>query len=184
MKFAKITLGIILGIILIVWIVGLVAGEVKYEVAVEVDAPAEVAWEIFTTDSLMPDWLTGLKSVEHLEGTPLTPGSKFRLIFEDQGNRYEMIETVTAVEINKRFAFASDSDFMTSQSDITFSSKDGKTIISDISSFQAKGFVFKAVLPFMSDAMAERSRTVYINLAHIINNKNQERTVEGIESTE
>ena len=168
MKFVKITLVVILGLILIVWIAGALGGETDYRVEVKANSPVEIAWQVFMDDSLMSDWLTGLKSVEHLEGEPQTTGSKFKLIFEEQGNRYEMIETVTAIETEKRFAFDGDSDIMSSHSEITFNQVGDSTIISDQSYFQAKGFVLKAILPLMNEAMAERSKAMYVKLAALM----------------
>ena len=168
MKFVKITLAIILGLILIVWIAGIFGGEADYRIEVKAKSPVNIAWQVFTDDSLSTHWLSGLKSMETIEGEPLTVGSKFKLIFEEEGNRYEMIETMTAVEPESKFAFDADSDIMSSHTEITFNQVGDSTIITDVSSFQAKGFVLKAILPLMSEAMAERSKSMYVKLTALI----------------
>ena len=52
--------------------------------------------ELFDDPDNMVKWMEGLRSFEHVSGTPGRPGAKSRLIFErDDGETFEMIETLT-----------------------------------------------------------------------------------------
>ena len=68
----------------------------KYTCKLVINLPRERMVELFDDPDNMVKWMEGLRSFEHVSGTPGRPGAKSRLIFErDDGETFEMIETLT-----------------------------------------------------------------------------------------
>lgn len=112
MKILKYILGIIAALVVIFFMIGVFVSTFTYENKVEVNAPVEKAWAVFTDESRMGEWLTGLKSIETISGNPGEVGSIYRLVFVQNGEEMVMTEEVTAFQQNELFAFNLDNDVM------------------------------------------------------------------------
>ena len=131
----------------------------NYSVSVEVDKPIEEAWDIYMDESRMGEWLTGYKSMELFEGEPLTVGSKHRVLFEDRGREVVLIETITAIDPPREFAFDLDHEIMNSSTRITLEriSPDRTRLVSDTETRSSK-LLWKIIIPFMTPQMRKRHR--------------------------
>ena len=81
-----------------------------------IDAPREAVWAAFDDPDNMPRWQPTLTSFTHKSGTPGQVGAVSDLVYEENGRRVEMTETIT----ERR-----EPDFMAG----IYSSSYGKTII-------------------------------------------------------
>ena len=108
-------------------------------------------------ESRMGEWLEGYKSMELIEGEPLTVGSKHKLVFEEDGQEMTFTETVTAIEPLKEFSFDFDHDMMSSSIQMTLESTLGlrRRASRTARSSQANGF-FINLLHVLHDAEDER----------------------------
>ena len=141
MSIATIIIGVILSLLVIFILIGVFIPEVKFTSTIVVNKPASVAWKIFMDDSKLRDWLTGFKSAEHLSGKNNEPGSIYKMVFEEKGKVFEMIETVTRVEENKEFSFDLDHKLMSSINSVLFDSKEETTTISGVTKTKGKGIM-------------------------------------------
>ena len=141
----------------------------KYSVSVEVERPIEVAWDVLMDDSKMSEWLEGYKSMELLEGEPLTVGSKHKMIFEENGQEVSFTETVTAIDPPKEFSFDFDHDMMGSNIQITLESVGpASTRITNRTNFQVDGFFINLMMFFMTPRMKSRQRRSFALLKSLI----------------
>lgn len=76
----------------------------KYEVEVTVDLPRERMIALFDDPENLPKWQTGLKSFEFLSGDLGKPGAKSKLVYDMNGRKVEMIETITARDLPDLFS--------------------------------------------------------------------------------
>ena len=131
----------------------------KYSVSVEVNKPIEEAWEVLMDESKMGEWLTGYKSMELIEGEPLTVGSKHKMIFEERGNDVVLIETVTAIDPPREFAFNLDHELMNVSTRMTLEriGSDRTRLVSDTETRSPK-LLWKIIMPFMTPQMKKRNR--------------------------
>jgi len=183
MKPAKIMLGILLSLLFAIWIAGLIGGETEYSVSVEVNTTSENAWKVFTNDSLFSYWLMGFKSIQRIAGTSLTQGSEYRLTFEEADQEYEMIQTLTAIEENRLFAFDGVTDIMDYHTEISFALSDSMTIITDHSVYKGKGFMLKAFIPLMHDMLVARAKQMYQKLAVLMENPDVQSAVDSVKTS-
>ncbi len=76
----------------------------KYESEIILDLPRERVIELFDDADNLSKWQPGLQSFEHLSGEPGQPGAKSRLVFDQNGRRLEMIETITRRNLPDEFS--------------------------------------------------------------------------------
>ncbi len=152
-------------------LVGVVAPTFTYESRVEVNAPLEKSWAVFNDVSLMGEWLIGFKSVETLSGQPGAVGSKYKMVFEEDGRLMEMTETITAFQPNEEFAFELDADPMIAKVDVRFSGDDQKTEIVALNHMDGKNLIWKSILRLSKSSMEKRGQLVYDNLKSLIERK-------------
>lgn len=76
----------------------------KYSSEVTIDLPRDRVIELFDDPDNLMQWQRGLQSFEHLSGTPGQPGAKSRLVFDVNGRRIEMVETITVRNLPDEFS--------------------------------------------------------------------------------
>ena len=141
----------------------------KYSVRVDIDRPVEEAWEVLMDESRMGEWLEGYKSMELIEGEPLTVGSKHKLVFEENGQEMSFTETVTAINPPTEFSFDFDHDMMSSSIQMTLESTGpASTRITNRTKFSANGFFINLLMFFMTPRMKGRQRRSYARLKALI----------------
>lgn len=167
MKFIKRFLFLGLMVLLGFIILGFLRGGAEYGSSVLVDAPVEKSWDIFTDPALMSQWLSGFKSSEHIGGPVNGVGAQYNFVFEENGKIFEAVETITAYEPNKVFAFDMDSDMFNNKTEVQFTEEDGKTRITSTGKSTGKG-LWKPMISFMAVMMEKNDEVVYKKLKETI----------------
>lgn len=176
MKILKVILGIVVGLVVVFFAVGIFAPSFTYENKVEVNAPVEKAWAIFTDESRMGDWLTGFQSIETINGNPGEVGSKYRMVFVENGEEMVITEEVTAYRENELFAFTLDADPLISDVEVKFTGNDERTEIIATNLVEGKNLVWKSLLRLMKSMLANRGQEQYDKLKEIIESAPSEAT--------
>ncbi len=76
----------------------------QFTCEITIDLPRQRVIELFDNPDNMQKWQPGLGTFEHLSGTPGQPGAKSRLVYEMDGRRLEMIETITVRNLPDEFS--------------------------------------------------------------------------------
>jgi uncharacterized protein YndB with AHSA1/START domain len=137
--------------------IGLLHPSFEYENQITVEAPVEVVYEIFTNESLSSEWLIGFQGYEILEGEPLTVGAKFLMKFETDGQPYEFVEIMTAIEDNEEFSFHIDSD-----------EQDGVTTLTSTTYTSGRNMVYRSFWYIIKGVFQEQSQMNYDLLKGVI----------------
>lgn len=141
----------------------------QYSVSVEVQADIERAWDVFMDESKMDQWLIGFKSMEIIEGDPLTVGSKHKMFFEDRGREVVLVETVQSIRPPREFVFDLDHELMNSTVRMTLEEPSrGVTLISSHTNVEPTKILWKILMFFMVPSMKKRQRQNLENLKALI----------------
>lgn len=141
----------------------------QYSVSVEVQADIERAWDVFMDESKMDQWLIGFKSMEIIEGDPLTVGSKHKMFFEDRGREVVLVETVQSIRPPREFVFDLDHELMNSTVRMTLEERSrGVTLISSHTNVEPTKILWKILMFFMVPSMKKRQRQNLENLKALI----------------
>jgi uncharacterized protein YndB with AHSA1/START domain len=149
-KILKIIIGILLLLLIVFLLTGLVVKETTYEVSVIVNKPIEKVFEAFNNHTELEKWIPAVKSFEPIEEKPGMVGSTYKMVVIDaNGNDFEMIETVTAFEKDKRVGLEFDAQGMLKTDDIIFVSKDNMTTITNKATCKGTSYILKCTFPYM-----------------------------------
>ena len=76
----------------------------KYTEEITIDLPRERVIELFDSPDNLKKWQDGLQSFELVSGEAGKPGAKSRLLYDMNGRKVEMIETITARDLPDVFS--------------------------------------------------------------------------------
>lgn len=76
----------------------------KYTSDIVIDLPRTRVVELFDDPENLKKWQPGLESFEPVSGVPGQPGATSKLVFEDNGRRMELIETITSRNLPDEFS--------------------------------------------------------------------------------
>jgi carbon monoxide dehydrogenase subunit G len=76
----------------------------RYTTEVTINLPRERVIELFDDVDNLKKWQPGLQSFEHISGEPGQPGAKSRLVYDMNGRKIEMIETITSRNLPDEFS--------------------------------------------------------------------------------
>lgn len=76
----------------------------KYSCELIINLPRERVIELFDNPDNMPKWQPGLQSFEPISGEPGQPGAKSRLVYDMNGRRVEMVETIVSRNLPDEFS--------------------------------------------------------------------------------
>ena len=82
----------------------------KYTCELLVNLPRQRMIELFDNPDNMRKWQPGLVSFEHLSGEPGQPGAKSKLLYDMNGRKMEMVETIVNRELPDIFTGTYDAD--------------------------------------------------------------------------
>ncbi len=82
----------------------------KYTCELIINLPRQRMIEIFDNPDNMHKWQPGLVSFEHLSGEPGQPGAKSKLLYDMNGRKMEMIETIVSRDLPDSFTGTYDAD--------------------------------------------------------------------------
>lgn len=141
----------------------------KFSVSLEVDKPIQHCWDILMDESRMAEWAIGFKSIETIEGEPMTVGSKHRMVFEERGKEVVFIETVRVIDPPREFTFDLDHEVMNSTVSMTFESVGAKrTRLVSYTDGHPTKLLLKIMMPFMVPQMKKRQFQQLENLKAIM----------------
>lgn len=148
--------------------IGLFKPVISYRNSIIVSATPKEAFDIFNDTIKMKQWINGLTRIEFVEGQMNSVGSKWKLILDQEGTHYEMLETMTAFEPNKRFAFILENEMFTTDVDIRFTPSHQGTIITADNLVKGKNILWHAFFVLLSPSLNNQSQGMYDNLKLII----------------
>lgn len=70
----------------------------KYNVELIINKPRREVWRAFLDPDKMRAWQTSLTTIELLNGTPGQPGAESKLMFEENGREFSLIERIISCQ--------------------------------------------------------------------------------------
>ena len=168
MSFVKFTLLGLIGITLAFISLGFFHSSFQYENQIEVDASVEKSYATFINDSLASEWLIGYVGNEALSGTPLTPGARFLMKFEQDGQAFEMIEELKEIKENEKFIFDMETESFTGTVEIYFEGNDQKTTITAYSTMAGSNILYRSMFYLLKSGLEKQSQMNYDQLKEVI----------------
>ena len=142
---------------------------VMFVVSQDINAPLESTWNYTMNPENLPKWIEGLSKIEHKSGEFNSVGSKTAFIYNEGKEDMTMIETITAYEPEKQFAFKGEvKDMMSVVSNASFTALDSnRTNITIKTTITAESLGMRLFM-YNQEGMRKRSKEQYAKLAELI----------------
>jgi hypothetical protein len=171
MRILKYILPAVLLLVIVFVLIGVFIPDVTYLTQIVVDRPVNHSFLIFTNVNRMADWIPGFKEIETIKSVPGHVGSKYRLVFETEGEEIEMIEELTAYKENELFAFILSNEVILSEVEISFNAiSENETEITALTRARGQNWFWRSVFPFFKSYFKEQTEQQYNTLKQIIEN--------------
>lgn len=157
-------LGLVVLLVAVFFAFGILNPSLSTETRVEIDKPRDVVWKYFTDESKMKEWMPNLKSIEPISGKPLTAGSKFRIVFEEDGTEIVMIETMKEVIKEEVFAFVLENEMINADVRIEFLDKGEKTELVEKNTFIGGNLFWRSLFAITKSNFEQNSAEIYNRL--------------------
>ncbi len=148
--------------------VGLLTPSLTYENSVVVDAPVEKAFALFMDTSKMKEWVPGFVSIKADSGALNNPGTILTLILLQDGQQYEMTETITTIKPNEQYAYQLDNTVLRNLVDVRFISKGNQTQITSNNFVTGNSIIWRSVFYFYKKGFYEQGQKTYDDLKKMI----------------
>ena len=168
MKILKWILGILIALFLLFILIGFISPTYDESIVTEIDAPVEKTFAIANDEKYMSQWLENYKSMELIKGDGKSKGSQWKVVFDQNGKDFEMIETVTDYIENEKFAFDINDDHGKYNISLNFEEKNGKTILTERMVGAAKGMMDKSFVALMKSSIKKQKSGWYQNLKKLV----------------
>lgn len=166
-------LAIVIGAIIVtLLLIGFLHPTYEDSVTTTVKAPVDKTFAIFQDTQKMKEWIPGYLSTEIIEGQMGQPGSKYKLTFDQNGSPFEMMETITYFEKNRRFSFDLKDDHGLFHVDVEFSPTEDGTEITETMTGRANGIFGKAITHLMKGRIVAQKQEMYESLAKVVERSN------------
>jgi len=127
---------------------GLVVKETTYEVSTTINKPVEEVFTAFNDHTKIKEWIPTVKSFDAIEEKEGKVGSTYKMIVDENGKDFEMKETITAFEVNKKVGLEFDVKGMLKTDAIIFTSDGDKTTITNRSICKGTNYLLKCTFPY------------------------------------
>lgn len=152
------------------YLVGVLVPRFTYTNEVQINAsPAEV-WAVFTDEARTSQWMAGFKGFENVRGNELEVGSQWRMKLVQNGEEFEVLQTITQVSADEQFSFTLDADVMVAKVDITLQPVDQGTRFLALSEVQGKSAAWRSLLWMAKSNMQSQGQTNYLALKAVVEN--------------
>jgi len=114
----------------------------KYSQEITINLPRKKVIELFDSEENLKKWQPGLVSFEHIGGKKGTKGAKSKLLFDENGRKIEMIETILVSNFPDEFSSKYEAKGVENWSENFFSeTDDDKTSWRTENEFKFSGFM-------------------------------------------
>lgn len=135
----------------------------KYTLEIEINQPINKVITLFNDEDNLFKWMSGLQSIEHLQGEPGKKGSTTKMIFKEGKRNIEMIETIITNNLPEELIASYEAKGVYNLAKIAFIPiSETKTKYLSEQEFQLKGFmkIFGWIMP----AAFKKQSLKYLNM--------------------
>jgi len=171
-KVLKIVISVFVILAVIFLATGIFIKETAYSVSTTVNKPVEEVFKTFNDNTIITEWIPSVKSFEAIEEIEGKIGSTYKLVVDENGNNFEMIETVTEFVENKKIGLKFDAQGMLKSDKITFTMDGGNTIITNEAVCKGTTFLLKCTFPYFKSIFKKADQENLDNFKAYIENTN------------
>lgn len=171
MKVIKIILSIIIGLSLVFFATGFIVKETAYEVEVSINKPATTVFSEFTQIQNSQQWIPEVKNVQTIKETPNRIGSVYKMVIDNNGEDFTIIEEVKEHLSNTKFTVFVNAENMQKRNNFIFESNESSTTIKLNASCKSDSYILSCVFPYFKSVFVKQDQSYLNNFKNYLENK-------------
>lgn len=141
---------------------------VVYDTQIEIARPVKEVYAVISNPEKATEWITGLKKIEAISGTPGQVGAESKYTFEERGKEVVFYEKMLEVQPESHFSFHLTSDAVDMESKTVLKSNGDRTIVQMHNKVNGNNLMTKLALPLMKGVMKKRQMQDLQQLKHLV----------------
>ena len=154
----KVIGSVILLLLLAFFAAGLIFPKVKYETVITIDRPLDTVFALFNDTSKLQEWMPTIKSIEQISGTSGAIGSIIKITTVNQGNVFEVMETLNEFIRNEKVSLQMEVGNMMKNNTFLFSSEGDQTKIVHKTIAQGTNYINRCISAFFKSMFKKIDR--------------------------
>lgn len=142
--------------------IGFFVPEVKYGSEITVNKPVEETFALFNNIARLHEWIPEIIKIEFIDLKPGITGSTLKMLVEHDGEKMEMVETITAYEPNKLVSLEFVAGGMLKSDHYEFSGNGNSTTIKANYRCRGSNIFFRSLFSFFTSYFLETDQN-YLN---------------------
>lgn len=162
MKSFLIGLAVLLLAVLLFFVIGMISPGQTNETVVKINSPLDYTWTLYHDDNVLKEWVPDLQEIQLVSGNKAEVDSKYILKMKDKkGNVTTMNETITAFDINKKYAMDYSNEMLDGHVDVLFEAKGDSTLITSINQYKGKTTFLRSMFHFFNGKIISQTEKQY-----------------------
>jgi len=162
MKTFLIVLAVLLLAGVLFFLIGMISLGQTNETVVQINSPLNYTWNLYHDDDVLKEWVPDLQEIELVSGNKAEVDSKYILKMKDKkGNVSTMNETITAFDINKKYAMDYSNEMLDGHVDVLFEAKGDSTVITSINQYKGKTTFLRSMFHFFNGKIISQTEKQY-----------------------
>lgn len=168
MNILRYALVIVLFVILIFFGIGLFVPNISYMNDVYINKSVPETFEVFGDSSKLHRWVPNFKKIQLIQGRLNQIGSRYTMTVHEDGEDFELTETIVDVQENVLYAMILENDLLTTEVQVTFGEENGQTHLEAYSVVRGKGMFMRSALALMKSGLKEKGQIGYENFKKVV----------------
>jgi hypothetical protein len=158
----------LLALLIVFFSIGLFTPEVSYTNRISIQASPEKSFTLFCDTSLMKEWMPGFTSVELKKGDGKSKGSEWRLVLTQDGQEFEMKETILEYRQGSNYHFLLENAVLRNTISMQFNKQNGNTDLVVNNNVEGNNIMWRSLFFFYKNRLSEQSMEMYDDLKTMI----------------
>lgn len=151
------------------FLIGVFVPKTNYENTIVVNRSIDKCWNVFRNDTLIYDWMPGLKKIEYIKGNEMQAGSEFKMHLEEASQIYIITEKINDVKEKELYSFTLNNEVLTNIVQFQFKETAPYTTeIKSINSVEAKNWFLKSLFFFLESDFKEQDLKTLNNFKNLV----------------
>lgn len=140
-----------------------------FEAKIAINKPIHLVYAAFLDPQRMKEWLSGLQSIELLQGSNNAVGSRYKLTLVENGHQIILFQEITVNSENEELAFTMEHETMTSKSRVQFIPLNQDTTELRLTvEVHGQGRLWKFLIPSMVPLLQKRQETDLLKFKNMV----------------
>ena len=164
-KYIALTL---VALLVIFFSIGLFNPAITYSNQITIHASPAKTFKLFADTSRLHEWMTGFSSFTKISGKDDSAGSKWKLVLIQEGQTYDMTETILKNNSPDEYSFLLENAVLTNNVDMHFKPSSAGTELTVNNKVRGNNLMWRSLFYFFESRLKQESDEMYDDLKTMV----------------